>query len=411
MWKRLLQWLGTDHKSNSKATRYPARRTAILSVEQLESRLQPATYYWVGGAAGNPLDWSEAANWTQGGGRPAKSPPDDRDTAVFNSLFALVPKSSVDVRFEGEVKGLEIRDLAIDLRRTLVVGSTFRQDGGSITGQGDLRLKSATDDPSWLAGTWSGVGRTIIEANAKLLIADSGARGQPVLDGREIIVRPGGEAVWAGMLEFQNSAALTIQKNGRVLAGSGAEIQLTGSGTLTNRGQFTNDTLGKTTIQVPFKNFRGDVFLKRGTLSLKEFVFAAGDVSGSADLEVTNKLQWSGGTMGTTVGRIGAATLADVAEGEITGDAVIGRFHFFNHGSIVAHDLARGFLIRDDGLFRNEANGEFELTDSSGISGNGEFVNRGYFLKSGGSTSVIRSDFRTLASSQIVISTGSKLAL
>src|SRR6266550_1068264 len=42
------------------------------TLEVLEDRLAPATFTWVGGAAGNARDWQTPANWT--GGAPGTIP-------------------------------------------------------------------------------------------------------------------------------------------------------------------------------------------------------------------------------------------------------------------------------------------------------------------------------------------------
>src|SRR5436190_10339753 len=68
VWFNWRRWLG---RSTPVRKRNPHRKTAKrLQVEQLESRLAPATFIWSG--AGGNSNWSSGANW-QGGLAPSGS--------------------------------------------------------------------------------------------------------------------------------------------------------------------------------------------------------------------------------------------------------------------------------------------------------------------------------------------------
>src|SRR4051794_22821164 len=64
------------------------RRNVLGSIEFLEPRLNPATYWWIGASSGS---WNSAANWAAAsGGTGVGAVPGPGDNAVFNATAHVV---------------------------------------------------------------------------------------------------------------------------------------------------------------------------------------------------------------------------------------------------------------------------------------------------------------------------------
>ena len=81
MWSfNLVRWLRTRSRARSKTIEKKPRFR--LCVEELETRLAPATFIWTGAASSN---WGVAGNW-QGNAAPTAG--STVDALVFNNLGA-----------------------------------------------------------------------------------------------------------------------------------------------------------------------------------------------------------------------------------------------------------------------------------------------------------------------------------
>src|SRR5438552_499083 len=92
-WRHLLQTRRIGRASRRGPRRPLANRFfRWLRVEQLEDRLAPATFQWVGGAG--PLNWAVAANWT--GGPAGAFPNAPGDIAQFTGTYATAQAVTVN---------------------------------------------------------------------------------------------------------------------------------------------------------------------------------------------------------------------------------------------------------------------------------------------------------------------------
>ncbi|HZV05422.1 MAG TPA: hypothetical protein VE999_10090 [Gemmataceae bacterium] len=297
----------------------PPRRVATrLSIEQLESRVVPSTYHWIGGSATTGNQWGVAANWQE------KQVPTSGSTVVFDTTtpgFAAISNgfnpvnnvsgltnltlvlndasSAGDFKLTGDPIGLRstagvaIRSTVsvgsavtiadnlnlaanstIDvglgtLNLTGVLGGSFSLTDASTTGAilelsaantygGGTFLNSGTlnvgTNTSLGAGTLHLAGGTLGNSNSFLVLANPWVVTSPSTIGGGSFFTLAGNGVLSSNLTLTNSGFLTL---------SGA---LSGSGGLTEDGFPGSTTLGGTQANT----FTGPVSVLSGGLTLQK---------------------------------------------------------------------------------------------------------------------------------------------
>jgi autotransporter-associated beta strand protein len=133
---RFTWWLRSLFRSPSK-TYIKKRSRRILNLEQLESRLAPATFTWTG-AGGNNL-WSTPGNWA---GNTAPLSTSTADNLVFNGSPALALRSTNDDIANVNVGAITISGSGYILASTTNHIVTL---GNTLTGGGTLNVTAANE--------------------------------------------------------------------------------------------------------------------------------------------------------------------------------------------------------------------------------------------------------------------------
>lgn len=215
----------------------------------------PINFVWTNFADG---DWNTAANWMP------SLVPGSNDNVTINRSATVTLNTPADCN-----------DVTLGANSPTLTGS------GNLTVRGNL---------SWLAGTMSGSGRTILEPGATMTIA---SLGQVNLNAR--ILENGGTALWtgAGNIVWFGGAVITNRPGALFQVQNAASFNFfSGADRFDNAGTFRKSvSAGETFVGIAFNNY-GAVDVQTGTLSLG----GGGTHSGSLQIQAGAALTFSGGT-------------------------------------------------------------------------------------------------------------------
>jgi hypothetical protein len=226
------KFLGTlrGHGARHKARK---RRTVLLSLEQLETRVVPAvisTWNWTPKSPDH--NWSTNGNWTNG------VPKVDGDQATFNGTSVGDARVDIDV----VLANLNITNAYTGTINNTVgmklTGVNSTMAGGTFTGT-TLEIDTAGIF-DWTGGTFKALNSLIVNNGAVINITGTGYK---TLDAVSMFsVNVNATANWDG-------AGTIAEKNGSLISATGF-FDITGGGTIDNGGGNTSefDNLGTLTV-------------------------------------------------------------------------------------------------------------------------------------------------------------------
>ena len=228
-------------------------------LETLENRLVLATILWDGGPAGTGTTWNTAANWV------GDVLPGAADDAVIGSAFSAVTITSpgnVSIHGVTSAATLQITGGSFSVA---AASSTNRLtlDGGTLTGAGDMTVNSQM---SWLDGTMSGTGRTIIATSATATLPGTGFKVvDRAFDNAGTVNYTGSNLIF----EFGSTSGVINNLAGGILntIGGGSIGGSSSSVSINNAGTVNRSGTGATQFSNRFNN-SGTVNIQAGTLTL-----------------------------------------------------------------------------------------------------------------------------------------------
>jgi hypothetical protein len=262
----------------------------------LSAYFGPVTFQWTNTASG---DWNVASNWNP------NLPPGLNDSAV------LIVGPMVTLN-----EDLDLANLSLGAPG---YAPTFASAG-------TLTIRRTC---SWIAGTMSGSGRTVIAPGATLNLLNS----QPVglagrtLENQGTVFWPGtGSLSTAGaVITNAPAASFLIQNAVALFYSGGAPSRFDNAGTLV-----TTANGGITSFSISFDNY-GTAQIPSGTLSL----FGGGTNAGTLTMPAGTTLEFAGGNFGAGASSViaGAGTLlVDGANATLAGIVNLTGPHYFSNG-------------------------------------------------------------------------------
>src|SRR5260221_11438893 len=223
---------------------------ARLRVEQLETRLAPANFNWLGAVSAN---WSNPNNWAGG---PAGAVPNAGDTANF---FGGAPNCTIDngAAFGGTVGNLTISEYGgtITLDRNVTVSSQMTQNSG-IVDLGGINDLTTLNCQLANGTTLIRNGGTFKVTNALSIYANATFSDVQVVDGPVVnsVTWSGGNISLNQRASFTNvaGAAFTIACSQSFFGGAAAL-----AGPLTNDGSAVKSGSARTTANYTDLNKNG----------------------------------------------------------------------------------------------------------------------------------------------------------
>jgi len=263
-------------------------------MEQLETRLAPATFQWTGAAKDN--HWSDAANWLENG-VPAPTAPSGSSVSLDDLVFpAGVPQTSMVNDIGSDTLPATFGSLTFYGDNysltgfTLILGSTAVLGSGSVTVNAGLANETISLDGLQLGDSASDRQFFNIDSNAQLtlntpLIGDTGVTLAKDLPGTLVLTQD----------DSQFTGQVSVDANGGVL-------QITNSKAL---GDGSNSTTVQFNAQLQVSNSS-----KTGLVIQEPLILNGSGISnGGALLNVAGNNTWTAGitldsdvTLGATAG-------------------------------------------------------------------------------------------------------------
>jgi len=236
------------------------------------------TVTWNNSAGGN---WNTATNWS-----PARVPTTN-DIAVISlpGTYTVTLSSGTAAPTSLTVGGsnavVTLQQLAGTLApqqaSSLLAGSTYRLDAGSLSGAGDLTINGAFTSTG---GTLSTGGKLVLAEGCTSIVSGGFSKevGRVVENRGTLTVNGSWEFIASGLVDNQATGTLILSGNGRVTRTSGSPGGIKNSGQIIRRGTGTTTRIEG----LPLNNLSGGtVRLEAGTLQPSGGFNQSGIVSGT----------------------------------------------------------------------------------------------------------------------------------
>jgi len=223
------------------------------------------TVTWNNSAGG---DWNTATNWS-----PARVPTTN-DIAVISlpGTYTVTLSSGTAAPTSLTVGGsnavVTLQQLAGTLApqqaSSLLAGSTYRLDAGSLSGAGDLTINGAFTSTG---GTLSTGGKLVLAEGCTSIVSGGFSKevGRVVENRGTLTVNGSWEFIASGLVDNQATGTLILSGNGRVTRTSGSPGGIKNSGQIIRRGTGTTTSIEG----LPLNNLPGGtVRLEAGVLAL-----------------------------------------------------------------------------------------------------------------------------------------------
>jgi hypothetical protein len=220
-----------------------ARRRATLSLERLENRAVPATFFWNGSQNCN---FNQAANWTDVADNTHHAVPTATDSAIVQSS----PHDPV-MNQDHTLAGLQIDGGLLTVSANLTEAGSFSQSGGSMAFGANSNQLQIAGDVTRTGGTFQGaVGTVVLNGSAGQTVTDTSghtfASNMIVHSGTTVTVQSGSVLSVSG--NFTNNGAVNLS----MATPAGATPLVVGNNLVEGSGSVFTFTLGNTSAGLSY---------------------------------------------------------------------------------------------------------------------------------------------------------------